>query len=327
MNWNLLKSFLFSLDPETAHNLGLSAIESGLLKVKPPTHERLITPFLNTTLSHPLGLSAGMDKNGTAINHWEDLGFSFAEAGTVTPLPQSGNEKPRLFRLLQDEGLINRLGFNNKGVKFLKNQLDSRETKIPIGANIGKNKTTDNKDAPKDYEVCAKTIADSSDFIVINVSSPNTPGLRSLQSTEELRKIIGATISDVPLFVKISPDLSDDNLEEIVLTSISEGVSGIVATNTTISRENLKSNNSNETGGLSGRPLKQLANEICKKTRQIAGDKTTIVGSGGIFTGEDLYERMKSGANVCQIYTAFVYRGPNAVSLILNEYLDRLLTE
>lgn len=322
--WPLFKKILFSMDPEMAHKIAMSAISLGLFHSKPPKDPRLPTQFLNTTIAHPIGLAAGFDKDGSALDEWQNFGFSFVEAGTVTPVAQSGNDKPRLFRLLEDEALINRMGFNNNGADALRHKLESKQTQILVGANIGKNKSTANENAQNDYALCAKIIGESANFVTINVSSPNTPGLRSLQSSEELKKIINATQTNKPIFIKVSPDLNDDDLESTVRTSLNEGAVGIIATNTTIRRESLLSVFQNELGGLSGKPLTQIANNVCKKVRQIAGDKPIIIGVGGIMTGDDLYERLLSGANVCQIYTAFVYRGPHAVSQILCEYLVRL---
>lgn len=326
--WSVLKKFLFALDPEKAHHLGMSAASLDIFRTNPPIDPRLRTKFLNSVLPHPLGLAAGFDKDGVALDSWENFGFSFIEAGTVTPAPQSGNEKPRLYRLPEDQALINRMGFNNRGVHELCNRLESRQTRVTIGANIGKNKTSE--DAATDYAYCAKQINQLADYLTVNVSSPNTPGLRLLQASDELKRIIeNVKLSNpnIPLFVKLSPDLNDDDLESAVQTSLYEGTAGLIATNTTINRDNLQSSNQSEEGGLSGKPLTKLSNDVCKKVRQIAGDKPTIIGVGGIMNGNDLYERLLSGANVCQIYSAFVYRGPHAVTEILSEYLERLNLE
>ena len=263
------------------------------------------------TLRNPLGLAAGFDKDGVALDEWENLGFGFAEIGTVTPTSQPGNTKPRMFRLPKEQALVNRLGFNNRGADELAKKLESRRTRLPIGVNIGKGMDTDIAIAEKDYEYCFRKLQSFCDYIVVNVSSPNTPGLRSLQNIESLEKILSVVSDNLPVFVKISPDERNENIVEIAKLASSRRC-GIIATNTT----------SNPEGGLSGKPLTERADEVCSLVRKTAGEKMEIIGVGGIFTGEDLFARLKAGANVCQIYTALIYRGPSAAAMILEELLD-----
>lgn len=302
-------------------------LERDLVSCAAPNDERFRVSFLGHPLAHPIGLAAGFDKDGVAIDAWESVGFSFLEVGTVTPKAQSGNERPRLFRLPEDEGLVNRMGFNNRGVEALAANLARREARTLIGANIGVNKQTPRERAYEEYGYCAERLWPHCDYLAINVSSPNTPGLRDLQEAESLSKIV-ATVRSIakttPAFVKLSPDLYEDSLRAIIDASLSHGATGFIVTNTTVSREGLKSANAAESGGVSGRPLTRKANQVCRTVRQHCGPGVPIIGVGGIFTGADLFERLRSGATVCQIYTAFVYRGPCAVRLILEEAAEEM---
>lgn len=287
--------------------------------------ERLRCKIFGKTLKHPLGLAAGFDKDGIALEGWENLGFSFVEVGTVTPAAQKGNTPPRLFRLVEDEALINRMGFNNEGIDALLGRLEERAITVPIGVNIGKNIETPIEKAFEDYEICLKKIRGICDYVVINVSSPNTPGLRELQKKSHLESLLVSLKKIAPnerIFLKISPDSSDQELKEISEIACTLEISGFVATNTTIAREGLKSPLQNEEGGLSGKPLRSRASEVCRKLRMYAGEEMEIIGVGGIFTGTDLYERLRDGANACQIFTALVYRGPAAVAFILQELIE-----
>lgn len=318
----LMKKLLFKIDPELAHNWGLRLIASGLVKTNIPVNDNWQCCAFGKTLPHPLGLAAGFDKNGVAIDEWENLGFSFVEVGTVTPKPQPGNPKPRLYRLTKEESLINRLGFNNAGIDFVKKQLESRQTKIPIGVNIGKNFDTQPSHAFRDYFECMKELKGLADYYVINISSPNTPNLRQLQNKESIRDIVLCVRQCAPcekLYIKVSPDEHEQIYAGIVETAIENKIDGIVATNTTISRESLPDNFVKVEGGLSGKLLKIKANTVCNLIKKMAGNQLEIIGVGGIFTGSDVLERIASGANVCQIYTSFVFRGPNTVAKILNE--------
>lgn len=303
------------------------AIESGLARSFPVEDPRLRCTSFGKRLPHPVGLAAGFDKDGDALNAWASLGFAFVELGTVTLRPQMGNKTPRLFRLPQDDALINRMGFNNAGLDELERRLSLRRTPIPVGVNIGRNRDTKNEDAVEDYAECARRVHKMADYIAVNVSSPNTPGLRLLQGPESLGTLLKAVVEasqDTPVFVKVSPDSTDDELKEVTDVCRSERVKGIIATNTTVKRTNLRSNAASEEGGLSGRPLRSRAEQVCKLLRTYARDELEIIGVGGIFTGDDLFRRLAAGANACQIYTAFVYRGPHAVSRILHELLERM---
>ncbi len=292
--------------------------------------ERLRCRAFGRELAHPLGLAAGFDKNGVALDNWESLGFSFAEIGTVTPRAQAGNPKPRIFRLPEDDALINRLGFNNDGVEAMAERLEARQTSLPIGVNIGMNADTPLESAVEDYVYCLRRVRGLCDYIAINVSSPNTPGLRELQREELLPRMLetlSAEAGGTPLFLKISPDLSDDDVRRVAELAVEHGISGLIATNTTVARDGLHSRASSEEGGLSGRPLAQRAGDVCRLVRDAGGERLEIIGVGGIFTGNDLYDRLSAGADICQSYTAFVYRGPKAASLTLNELLTRMQQE
>jgi dihydroorotate dehydrogenase len=253
------------------------------------------------------------------------MGFAFVELGTVTPRPQTGNPKPRLFRLLEDKAIINRLGFNNSGVYALAERLRKASPRIPVGVNIGKNAETPNDLAWKDYAECARALQGVGDFLVLNVSSPNTPNLRDLQSEAFLPQILEAVRKEnptVPLFLKISPDETDERLKTILRVGANFRLAGIVATNSTLRRPPLFSRFRDEQGGLSGAPLRERAREVCALLRAEAREPLQIIGVGGIFTGKDLKERLDAGATVCQIYTALIYRGPQTVKKILQEYIQ-----
>lgn len=292
-----------------------------------------------------VGLAAGFDKNAKYLRELECLGFGCVEIGTVTPLPQAGNEKPRVFRLPKDKALINRMGFNNDGVKVIVERLKSwrnsqRSTvngQLIIGGNIGKNKVTPNEDAWKDYEICFKELHPYVDYFVVNVSSPNTPGLRELQEKESLRKILthlqqlnvslglhtgpaGFSKGDKPLLLKIAPDLTQEQIDDVIDLALEIKLDGLVATNTTISREGLTTHHSQLTtigaGGLSGLPLKQRSTEIVQYIHQKTNGQIPIIASGGIFTGADAKEKLEAGASLVQVWTGFIYEGPGIVKNI-----------
>jgi dihydroorotate dehydrogenase len=314
-----------------------------------PTHQSpLTTQFFNLQFKNPVGLGAGFDKNAKYLRELETLGFGFVEIGTVTPLPQAGNDKPRLFRLRKDKALINRMGFNNDGVKVIAERLrkwkekfevrgskfevntlkpQTSNFKLIIGGNIGKNKNTPNEDAWKDYEICFKELFDWVDYFVVNVSSPNTPGLRELQEKESLRKILShlQTINrsnslPKPLLLKIAPDLTQEQLDDVIDLALEIKLDGIVATNTTIIREGLATHDSRLTiigaGGLSGLPLKGRSTKIIKYIHQKTNGKIPIIASGGIYTGEDAKEKFNAGALLVQVWTGFIYEGPGIVKKI-----------
>ncbi len=294
-----------------------------------------------------VGLAAGFDKNAKYLRELECLGFGCVEIGTVTPLPQAGNDKPRVFRLPKDKALINRMGFNNDGVKEIAKRLKewketqesgagSREpgknSRLIIGGNIGKNKVTPNEDAWKDYEICFKELYPYVDYFVVNVSSPNTPGLRELQEKESLRKILthlqqlNVTLSlskgDKPLLLKIAPDLTQEQIDDVIELALEIKLDGLVATNTTISREGLTAHDSRLTvigaGGLSGLPLKHRSTEVVKYICEKTKGKIPVIASGGIFNGTDAQEKLNAGATLVQVWTGFIYEGPGIVKRICN---------
>jgi len=299
------------------------------------------------TFKNPVGLAAGFDKNAKYLSELETLGFGFIEIGTVTPLPQKGNEKPRLFRLPKDKALINRMGFNNDGVKIVaerlkrwnqktKNQQPSTasDQQIIIGGNIGKNKFTPNEDAWKDYEICFRELFDWVDYFVVNVSSPNTPGLRELQQKDSLRKIL-TTLQQInyervqaeakntkPMLLKISPDLSLPELDDIIDLALEINLDGIIAANTTTARENLSTNhitlNKIGAGGLSGKPLQQPSTHLIQYITKKTNGRLPIIASGGIFSGADAMEKINAGAVLLQVWTGFIYEGPSVVKSICN---------
>ena len=301
----------------------------------PAANENLKSEILNLKFENPVGLGAGFDKNARYLRELEALGFGFVEIGTVTPLPQAGNDKPRLFRLPKDKALINRMGFNNDGVKVIAERLrqwqskvDSQQSivnskRIIIGGNIGKNKITSNEDAWKDYEICFKELHHYVDYFVVNVSSPNTPGLRELQEKESLRKILrhlqminnGKAVAK-PILLKIAPDLTQEQLDDVTDLALEIKLDGLVATNTTIDREGLEHDlkiGALETGGLSGKPLQKRSTEVVKYIFEKTKGEIPIIASGGIFTGADAKEKFDAGASLVQVWTGFIYEGPSIV--------------
>lgn len=279
------------------------------------------------TFPNPVGLAAGFDKDARYVDTLACLGFGFVEIGTVTPLPQPGNEKPRLFRLPKDQALINRMGFNNEGVNAAADRLKKRKSNLIIGGNIGKNKMTPNENAMDDYAKCFHALYDIVDYFTVNVSSPNTPGLRGLQEKEPLRRLL-LHLQELnkqkpvakPVLLKIAPDLSDDQLDDIIEIVYETKISGIVATNTTISREALRTS-PNEVmdmgaGGLSGMPLQKRSTYIISYIYKKSGGRIPVIASGGIFTAEDAYEKLSAGASLVQVYTGFIYEGPGIVKKI-----------
>ncbi len=278
-----------------------------------------------------VGLGAGFDKNALYLNELETLGFGFVEIGTVTPLPQSGNDKPRLFRLPKDKALINRMGFNNDGVKVIAERLRKRRSssELIVGGNIGKNKITPNEDAWKDYEICFRELFDCVDYFVVNVSSPNTPGLRELQEKDALRKIL-SHLQNInkenefpkPLMLKIAPDLTIPQIDDVIALAQEINLDGLVATNTTISRE-LLATSSDEVknigaGGLSGKPLKEKSTRVVKYIHEKTNGSIPIIASGGIFNADDAKEKLNAGASFVQVWTGFIYEGPSIVKKILS---------
>lgn len=352
--YKLLRNILFWFDPEDVHYFSMNFIRffckfsfvKNFLKKKFSFERRSLNKFFfGLSFSNPVGLAAGFDKNAKYLAELSMLGFGFVEIGTVTPLPQEGNSKPRLFRLPKDKALINRMGFNNDGAKVVGNRLRQYRRKqyshsflrttndepgfpeLIIGGNIGKNKSTPNDEAWKDYEKCFIALHDYVDYFVVNVSSPNTPGLRDLQQKDSLRKIL-SHLQDLnnakkiqrPLLLKISPDLSLDELNDIIDLAMEIKLDGLVACNTTISRANLHTADDEikkaGAGGLSGRPLNNASTKITKYIVEKTGKKIPVITSGGIFTGGDATEKFESGASLLQVWTGFVYEGPSIVKNI-----------
>lgn len=329
----ILKPFFFKMDPEKAHHLvvdglatggkipGALAIMNSLYGVQ--ASEELKVDLLGLSFNHPVGLAAGLDKNGVATDGFSNIGFSFVEVGTVTPKGQPGNDQPRLFRLPPDEALINRMGFNNNGADAMVDALKKRKQyKIPVAVNIGKNKLTANELAYEDYRSCIRVLYDEGDFFVVNISSPNTQGLRDLQHGNELHNLLVHVCEEMdiqatkrgtvqkPIFVKIAPDMTDEELEHTIATIQNSQISGIIATNTTLSREGLTDPNQGETGGLSGAPVRHRSTEVIRKVYQLTEGKLPIIGSGGIFTAQDAYDKIRAGASLVEVYTALIYKGP-----------------
>lgn len=331
----LVKELLFKMDAETAHHFTIQQMQLAgrfpfllqLFAARNANDPKLEKKLMGITFRNPVGLAAGLDKNGEVIDEMGRLGFGFVEIGTITPRPQPGNDKPRLFRLPKNEALINRMGFNNVGAEVAAQKLKRRKTNIVVGANIGKNKTTANEDAVRDYEYCFKTLFDFADYFVVNVSSPNTPGLRALQDKESLTQILSA-LQDInhqktvtkPILLKIAPDLTPEQISEVVQVVRQTGINGIVATNTTIGREGLSYSPQEienfGAGGLSGKPITQKSTAVIAQVKNEANADCTIVGVGGIMNATDAAEKFNAGAHLIQLYTGFIYRGPQLIEEI-----------
>ncbi len=334
----LLKPLFFLLTPEKAHQLTLQlfrlALSIPLLniilkKTFRYDHPALERKCLGLTFPNPVGLAAGFDKDGKYLDLMPALGFGFIELGTVTPKPQAGNPQPRLFRLISDDALINRMGFNNEGVEALVSRLKKyqKQGTVVIGGNIGKNKTTPNEQAVADYAICFEALFPYVDYFVVNVSSPNTPGLRELQEKEPLTALLShlqelnhTKPQPKPVLLKIAPDLSDPQLDDILDIVQSTKLDGIIATNTTIDRSGLTTNaekiKSIGAGGLSGQPLKQRATDVIRYLSQKTNGQLPIIGVGGIASAEDALEKLNAGASLVQIYTGLIYSGPKLVKQI-----------
>lgn len=323
------------MNPETIHNLMLESLHTF-----PSLPRTVYKPFRSPTnlhqtlwglsFHHPVGLAAGLDKNGEAVDGLLNCGFSFVEVGTVTPQPQPGNPSPRLFRLLEDQALINRMGFNNKGAVHLVQNLEVCRRSGIVGINIGKNKTTPNDDALSDYLACLHIVLPYADYVVLNVSSPNTPGLRDLQSEDTLIPLVehvlrarnGHTQSGqrpVPVLVKLSPDMTLDAVQSLAERLLSTGIDGFIATNTTVTRDHLQSSLQHESGGLSGQPLTNRSTEVIRALYRTTEGKVPIVGSGGVMSSEDAWNKILAGANLIQLYTGFIYHGPPIVQQIVRD--------
>jgi dihydroorotate dehydrogenase len=324
------RKFLQKLPAETAHDLSIKLLNSPASNfVSYKTIENPIKLF-GVTFTNPVGLAAGFDKNGDAIKGLSKLGFGFIEIGTVTPKAQTGNPKPRLFRLPKNSAIINRMGFNNKGVDHLVANVKRNKSNIIVGINIGKNKTTPNESAVDDYVHCFRKVHHYADYVTINISSPNTADLRQLQETDSLIKLLTALKTEqlkaekkyekyTPIVVKIAPDQDDQATENMAKTIKESGMDGIICTNTTVEKNNLKKEyHQHETGGLSGKPLLSRSNHIIKIVRTVVGADFPIIGVGGILTEADAMSKITAGANLVQIYTGFIYQGPQLVKSINN---------
>ncbi|MEO6656613.1 MAG: quinone-dependent dihydroorotate dehydrogenase [Pyrinomonadaceae bacterium] len=332
----LIRPLMFGLDPERAHELGIEALKLGIVGSKTP---ELFPAFsqierFGLKYANPLGVAAGFDKNGVVVDQLASFGFGFVEVGTVTYEPQPGNPKPRLFRLPEDKALINRLGFNNDGAAVVAQRLKKLDRQCIVGVNIGKNKDVLNEEATENYLNAYDLVHPVADYVAVNISSPNTPNLRELQKAESLGDLLNglqqrnATLGAKPLLVKIAPDLSDVEIEDIVDVSLQYGLSGIIATNTTVSRDGLKSENVGDigVGGLSGKPLSARSTEVISKIYRYSKGKLPIIGVGGIFSAEDAFEKIAAGASLIQAYTGFVYNGPSFANAI-NSGLELILKE
>lgn len=324
-------SLLHRLDPERAHGLSLSALRAGLAPLPGPVDlPRLHATLAGMPLLNPVGLAAGYDKNAEAISPLSRSGFGFIEVGAATPLPQPGNDRPRLFRLTEDRAVINRFGFNNQGMAAIGTRLAARKPgPVPVGLNLGANKTAQNRAA--DFATVLAECGPHVDFATINVSSPNTERLRDLQGraalAELLRRVMEARAGlprPIPVFLKIAPDLTPGDLEDIVEVAVAARLSGIIATNTTISREGLKSASKGESGGLSGAPLFEKSTRIVARLSQLTQGTLPIVGVGGISSAEQAYQKIRAGASAVQLYTAMVYQGLSLIPEIAKG-LDALL--
>jgi dihydroorotate dehydrogenase len=316
------------LDPETAQGLAIRLLASGALPhSREPDDPALAITVLGQRFTNPIGLAAGFDKNAAAGPALLRLGFGFVETGSVTPLPQAGNTRPRIFRLTEDYGVINRLGFNNLGLAvYLRNLARLSGRTIPLGANVGINKEA--ADPVRDYPALIRAVSKLVDYAVINVSSPNTPGLRDLQSETQLRSIlraVGLVEARPPILVKIAPDLARDAVASVVETCVAEGIQGLIVGNTTVSRPpGLKSRLAGETGGLSGRPLQRLSTAMLALACQFARGRLVLIGAGGVFSGQDALTKIQAGASLVQLYSSFAFHGPALIPKIKAELLAAL---
>lgn len=348
--YRLLRPLLFRLDPETAHRLAFACLRVVELVLEraplraPAREARLGQRLWGLDFPSPIGLAAGLDKNAEVPHVWAAFGFGFAELGTVTAEAQSGNPTPRLFRLIEDRAVINRMGFNNRGAAAVAAQLAARLARrpsaIPLGINIGKSRVTALEDAARDYRASLGALFSCADYLVVNVSSPNTPGLRDLQSAEQLGALLSslqdenARLADArasaprPILVKVAPDLDDEGLASLVQAARSADAAGFVATNTTLDRGELRAPAAlvQEAGGLSGAPLRDRSTAVIRNLYRLVGGELPIIGVGGVFTADDAYEKIRAGAALVQVYTGLVYEGPALPRLLargLAEHLGR----
>jgi len=337
--YSLLKSYLFTLDPEKAHHFTVKLLKKFrnnsflnffLNPYKTKLQNQDSFEIMGITFPSRLGLAAGFDKNAEFYSEMLDLGFGFVEIGTVTPLPQDGNPQPRLFRLVEDQAIINRMGFNNVGLEQVIQNLKSKKSNQIIGGNIGKNKTTPNDQAINDYIIAFNGIYEHVDYLVVNVSSPNTPGLRDLQSVSFMETLLERLDQErqrmeknKPILLKIAPDLNESDFQELCTCVKNSPIEGMIISNTTIGRNGLKTSHQMVeemgAGGLSGAPLTRLSTQLVRDARSILGKEKVIIGSGGIMSGKDAQEKLNAGADLIQIYSGFIYQGPKLIQQITKE--------
>lgn len=339
--WRTLRSLLFKLDAEQAHHVAMGLL-SRWAKVCPPLpalgdiarHPSLAREVFGVRFPNPLGLAAGFDKDARAVPALSRLGFGFVEVGTITWHPQPGNEKPRLFRLKADEGLLNRLGFNNEGADACARRLEEQRrrgrVRVPLGINLGKSKVVPNEEAPADYARSFGRLADLGDYIVINVSSPNTPGLRALQEEDALRRVLAAVMepnakrsTPLPVLLKLAPDLEDDAALRAAEVALEEGLRGLILTNTTLSRKGLRSTIPEGAGGVSGRPVFSRSTALLRAVAERYRGKLALIGVGGIHDPADAEAKLRAGADLLQVYTGFIYGGPGFSRRILRALVEQ----
>ena len=332
--FDILRPFLFKINPETAHSLAINALKFGnIASIKINKSPRIETSIFNEKIHSPIGVAAGFDKNAEVYNSLFNLGFGFVEVGTVTPKPQFGNSRPRVFRLEEDEALINRLGFNNQGCEEISLRIKKNKPKGLLGINIGPNK--DSSDRIKDYTTCLKKFINLASYITINISSPNTENLRDFHKTSELNNLIKSILeeknnsnSSTPIAVKISPDLSSNQVEKISQILIDNKIETIIISNSTDrNREGLTNMNRFEKGGLSGKPIEKISNRIINEFYNLVGKQIKIIGVGGVDSAKSAYEKILSGATLVQLYTGMVYRGPRIAAQINNGLIKILEQE
>ncbi len=327
------RKLLQKLPAEVAHDLSIKILASPAVFIVSSKQISNPVKLLGINFPNPVGLAAGFDKNADAVNGLSSLGFGFIEVGTITPKPQVGNPKPRLFRLKENQAIINRMGFNNNGVDYLVAQIEKNKPNCILGINIGKNKITPNDLAVDDYIYCFKKVAHLADYVTVNISSPNTVDLRQLQKSKNLIQLLKSlkkvqielqkkTNKYTPIVVKIAPDQDSETTKEMAINIKNSGIDGIICTNTTIEKNNLKKEkHQNETGGLSGKPLLSRSNEIIKTVRKEVGPDFPIIGVGGILTDEDALSKIQAGANLVQVYTGFIYQGSQLIKDINNKLI------
>jgi dihydroorotate dehydrogenase len=328
-----IRSLIFKFDPETAHDLAIKALKTNIIPVKAKSYECLKVKFLDKEIPNPIGIAAGFDKNAEVYNSLFQLGFGFAEVGTITPKPQFGNPKPRVFRLEEDEALINRLGFNNIGSENVALNIKKSSPKGLLGVNIGPNKDTKNR--IDDYLKCFRTFYDLGDYITINISSPNTENLRSFHNPKELEELLNALneekkklASTLKIAVKITPDIKTQDLDVVGNILLSNNVKFVIISNTSDgTRENLKNINKFEKGGISGKPIEEKSNLLINEFYKKFQNKIKIIGVGGIDSGKSAYQKFISGASYIQLYTGMVYQGPNIVNKISDELYEILSSD